>query len=65
MRQALINENADLVADNPRYVMRITGLRLASILNHKSIPRESLPSQRETPFTQNVIRAPRYEASMP
>jgi type I restriction enzyme R subunit len=25
MRQALINENADLVAANPRYVMRITG----------------------------------------
>jgi type I restriction enzyme, R subunit len=25
MRQALINENADLVADNHRYVMRITG----------------------------------------
>ena len=25
MRQALINENADLVHDNPRYVMRITG----------------------------------------
>lgn len=25
MRQALINENADLVAENPRYVMRITG----------------------------------------
>jgi len=25
MRQALVNENADLVADNPRYVMRITG----------------------------------------
>ena len=25
MRQALINENADLVAVNPRYVMRITG----------------------------------------
>jgi type I restriction enzyme R subunit len=25
MRQALINENADLVADNQRYVMRITG----------------------------------------
>ncbi|MDI4642091.1 DEAD/DEAH box helicase family protein [Rhodoblastus acidophilus] len=25
MRQALINENADLCADNPRYVMRITG----------------------------------------
>ena len=25
MRQALINENADLVAQNPRYVMRITG----------------------------------------
>ncbi|MEI7606335.1 MAG: DEAD/DEAH box helicase family protein [Rhodospirillaceae bacterium] len=25
MRQALINENADLVADNNRYVMRITG----------------------------------------
>ena len=25
MRQALINENADLVQDNPRYVMRITG----------------------------------------
>jgi type I restriction enzyme R subunit len=25
MRQALINENADLVADNRRYVMRITG----------------------------------------
>ncbi|CAK0746432.1 Type I restriction enzyme EcoEI endonuclease subunit [Azospirillaceae bacterium] len=25
MRQALINENADLVADNSRYVMRITG----------------------------------------
>ena len=25
MRQALINENADLVASNPRYVMRITG----------------------------------------
>ena len=25
MRQALINENADLVADNARYVMRITG----------------------------------------
>ncbi len=25
LRQALINENADLVADNPRYVMRITG----------------------------------------
>ena len=25
MRQALINENADLVADNYRYVMRITG----------------------------------------
>lgn len=25
MRQALINLNADLVADNPRYIMRITG----------------------------------------
>ena len=25
MRQALINENAELVAENPRYVMRITG----------------------------------------
>jgi type I restriction enzyme R subunit len=25
MRQALVNENADLAADNPRYVMRITG----------------------------------------
>jgi type I restriction enzyme R subunit len=25
VRQALINENADLVAENPRYVMRITG----------------------------------------
>ena len=25
MRQALINENSDLVAENPRYVMRITG----------------------------------------
>ena len=25
MRQALVNENADLVADNHRYVMRITG----------------------------------------
>jgi type I restriction enzyme, R subunit len=25
MRQALINENADLVAENTRYVMRITG----------------------------------------
>lgn len=25
MRQALINENADLVAENHRYVMRITG----------------------------------------
>jgi type I restriction enzyme R subunit len=25
MRQALVNENADLVEDNPRYVMRITG----------------------------------------
>jgi len=25
MRQALINENADLVAEHPRYVMRITG----------------------------------------
>ena len=25
MRRALINENADLYADNPRYVMRITG----------------------------------------
>ena len=25
MRQALVNENADLVAANPRYVMRITG----------------------------------------
>jgi len=25
LRQALINENADLVAENPRYVMRITG----------------------------------------
>jgi type I restriction enzyme R subunit len=25
MRQALVNENADLVQDNPRYVMRITG----------------------------------------
>ena len=25
MRQALINENADLVAENARYVMRITG----------------------------------------
>lgn len=25
MRQALINENADLVTENPRYVMRITG----------------------------------------
>lgn len=25
MRQALINENADLIADNHRYVMRITG----------------------------------------
>jgi type I restriction enzyme, R subunit len=25
MRQALVNENTDLVAENPRYVMRITG----------------------------------------
>lgn len=25
MRQALVNENKDLVADNPKYVMRITG----------------------------------------
>ncbi|MBB6250078.1 EcoAI/FtnUII family type I restriction enzme subunit R [Nitrospirillum iridis] len=25
MRQALVNENADLCAENPRYVMRITG----------------------------------------
>ena len=25
MRQALVNENADLAADNARYVMRITG----------------------------------------
>lgn len=25
MRQALVNENADLVAENQRYVMRITG----------------------------------------
>ncbi len=25
MRQALINENADMLEDNPRYVMRITG----------------------------------------
>lgn len=25
MRQALVNENAELVAENPRYVMRITG----------------------------------------
>jgi type I restriction enzyme R subunit len=25
MRQALVNENADLAADNPRYLMRITG----------------------------------------
>ena len=25
MRQALVNENADLVAENPRFVMRITG----------------------------------------
>src|SRR5690554_1169412 len=25
MRQALVNENADIAADNPRYVMRITG----------------------------------------
>ncbi len=25
MRQALVNENADLVAQNPKYVMRITG----------------------------------------
>jgi len=25
MRQALVNENADLVAENPRYVVRITG----------------------------------------
>ena len=25
MRQALVNENADLAVDNPRYVMRITG----------------------------------------
>jgi len=25
MRQALVNENADLAADNPKYVMRITG----------------------------------------
>jgi type I restriction enzyme R subunit len=25
MRQALVNENGDLVAENPRYVMRITG----------------------------------------
>jgi type I restriction enzyme R subunit len=25
MRQALVNANADLVAENPRYVMRITG----------------------------------------
>ena len=25
MRQALVNENADLVAENHRYVMRITG----------------------------------------
>src|SRR5439155_13384687 len=26
MRQALVNENADLVAENHRYVMRITGI---------------------------------------
>lgn len=25
MRQALVNENADLVAENPKYIMRITG----------------------------------------
>jgi len=25
MRQALVNENADIAADNPKYVMRITG----------------------------------------
>jgi type I restriction enzyme R subunit len=25
MRQALVNENADLVAENAKYVMRITG----------------------------------------
>ena len=25
MRQALVNENADLIAENPKYVMRITG----------------------------------------
>jgi type I restriction enzyme R subunit len=25
MRQALVNENSDIVADNPKYVMRITG----------------------------------------
>jgi type I restriction enzyme R subunit len=25
MRQALVNENAELVAENPRYIMRITG----------------------------------------
>ena len=25
MRQALVNENSDLVAQNPKYVMRITG----------------------------------------
>src|ERR1700691_365554 len=25
MRQALINENGDLVAENPKYIMRITG----------------------------------------
>lgn len=25
MRQALVNENSDLVAENPKYVMRITG----------------------------------------
>ena len=36
VRQALINENADLVEKNHRYVMRITGADLEGALLHRS-----------------------------
>ena len=46
MRQALANENADLAAEDPRYVMRITGddRRGNGSSTTSSIPRAAIPS---------------------
>jgi type I restriction enzyme R subunit len=47
-RQALINENADLVAENHRYVMRITGGRCLGNLIDPESP-YPVPSTRKSP----------------